>query len=104
MNIFWGVLMAIIGLFMLVCGTMKSDIFVYRLLVARSRILWGDAVHRFFQVSGVIVAVLGILWASIPSGASFGTPVASARAYVGFAATTTGELFPRESGSCPKRR
>jgi hypothetical protein len=56
--------MAIIGLFMLVCGTVKSDFVVYRLLVARSRILWGDTVHRFFQVSGVIVAVLGILWAS----------------------------------------
>ena len=64
MNMLWGVLMAIIGLFMLVCGTVKSDFVVYRLLVARSRILWGDAVHRFFQVSGVIVAVLGILWAS----------------------------------------
>jgi predicted DNA-binding transcriptional regulator len=64
MNIFWGVLMAIIGLSMLVCGTMKSDIVVYRMLVARSRILWGDAVHRFFQVSGLIVALLGILWAS----------------------------------------
>ena len=63
MNIFWGVLMAIIGLFMLVCGTVKSDFVVYRLLVARSRILWGDAVHRFYQVSGLIVAVLGILWA-----------------------------------------
>ena len=64
MNMLWGGLMAIIGLFMLVCGTMKSDIVVYRLLVARSRILWGDAVHRFFQVSGLIVALLGLLWAS----------------------------------------
>jgi len=64
MNMLWGGLMAIIGLFMLVCGTVKSDFVVYRLLVARSRILWGDAVHRFFQVCGVIVAVLGILWAS----------------------------------------
>jgi hypothetical protein len=64
MNILGGVLMAIIGLFMLVCGTVKSDFVVYRLLVARSRILWGDAVHRLFQVSGLIVAVLGILWAS----------------------------------------
>ena len=64
MHWFWGTLMAIIGLFMLVCGTVKSDFVVYRLLVARSRILWGDAVHRFFQVSGLIVAVLGILWAS----------------------------------------
>ena len=63
MNILWGVLMAIIGLFMLFCGTVKSDFVVYRLLVARSRILWGDAVHRFSQVSGLIVAVLGILWA-----------------------------------------
>lgn len=64
MNILWGVLMAIIGLFMLICCTLKSDFVVYQLLVARSRILWGDAVHRFFQVSGVIVAVLGILWVS----------------------------------------
>jgi hypothetical protein len=64
MHWFWGTLMAIIGLFMLVCGTVKSDFVVYRLLVARARILWGDAVHRFFQVSGVIVAVLGILWAT----------------------------------------
>ena len=64
MNMLWGGLMATIGLFMLVCGTVKSDFVVYRLLVARSRLLWGDAVHRFFQVSGVIVAVLGILWAS----------------------------------------
>ena len=64
MNMLWGALMAIIGLFMLVCGTVKRDFVVYRLLVARSRILWGDAVHRFFQVSGLIVAALGILWAS----------------------------------------
>jgi len=64
MHWFWGSLMAIIGLFMLVCDTVKTDFIVYRLLVARSRILWGDAVHHFFQVSGLIVAVLGILWAS----------------------------------------
>ena len=64
MNVLWGTLMAIIGLLMLYCGTLKSDFVVYRLLVARSRILWGDAVHRFFQVSGLIVALLGIFWAS----------------------------------------
>lgn len=64
MNIFWGLLLAIIGLSMLVCGTMKSEIVICRLLVACSTILWGDAVHHFFQVSGLSVAVLGILWAS----------------------------------------
>lgn len=65
MHILWGTLMAVVGLFMLVCGTVKSEFIIYRLMVARSRILWGegDAVHRFYQVSGVIVMVLGVLWA-----------------------------------------
>ena len=66
MHVFWGLLMAVIGLLMLVAGTAKSKFIVYRLLVARSRILWGegDAVHRFYQVSGLIVMILGALWAS----------------------------------------
>jgi hypothetical protein len=66
MNISWGLLMAAIGLFMLICGTMKSKFVMYELLVARSRILWGegDAVHRFHQVAGLILIVLGGLWAS----------------------------------------
>jgi hypothetical protein len=57
--------MAAVGLFMLVCGTLKSEFIIYRLMVARSRILWGqgDAVHRFYQVCGLIVMVLGVLWA-----------------------------------------
>jgi hypothetical protein len=57
--------MAAAGLFMLVCGTMKSEFIIYRLMVARSRILWGegDAVHRFYQVSGPIIIILGVLWA-----------------------------------------
>lgn len=65
MNMLWGTLMAAVGLFMLVCGTTKSEFVIYRLLVARSRILWGegDAVHRFYQVSGAILFVLGVLWA-----------------------------------------
>ena len=64
MHIFWGLLMAAAGLFMLVCGTMQSEFIIYRLMVARSRILWGkgDAVHRFYQVSGLIIVILGVLW------------------------------------------
>lgn len=62
----WGILMAAVGLFMLVCGTLKSEFIVYRLMVARSSILWGegDAVHRLYQVSGLIIVILGILYAS----------------------------------------
>ena len=66
MHTAWGTLMIAAGLFMLVCGTLKSEFIIYRLMVARSRILWGegDAVHRFYQASGLIVTVLGVLWAS----------------------------------------
>ncbi len=63
MHIFWGLLMAVAGLFMLVCGTAKSEFIIYRLMVARSRILWGDAVHRFYQVSGLIIVILGFSFA-----------------------------------------
>ena len=64
-HVLWGILMAAVGLFMLVCGTLKSEFIIYRLMVARSRILWGqgDAVHRFYQVSGLIIIVLGALFA-----------------------------------------
>jgi len=57
--------MAAAWLLMLVCGSMKSEFIVYRLLGARSRQLWGDgdAVHRFYQFSGLVVAILGTLWA-----------------------------------------
>jgi hypothetical protein len=57
--------MAAVGLFMLISGTLKSEFIVYRLMVARSRIIWGedDAVHRFYQVSGLIIVILGVLYA-----------------------------------------
>jgi len=43
MNLLWGTLMAAVVLFMLVDETVESDFVVYRLLVARLRILWGEA-------------------------------------------------------------
>jgi hypothetical protein len=64
MNMIWGITMAAIGLLMFIGGTTKSQFFVYALLVARARLLWGDDVHRFFQVTGLIIAVLGVLWAA----------------------------------------
>ncbi len=65
MHVLWGILMAAVGLFMLVCGTLQSEFIIYRLMVARSRILWGqgDAVHRFYQISGLFIIILGALWA-----------------------------------------
>jgi len=49
------------GLFLLVCGRLKSEFFIYRLIVARSKILWGKNVHQFHQIAGGIVIVFGVL-------------------------------------------
>ena len=46
---------------MLVCASLKSEFIIYRLLVARSRILWGKNVHRFHQITGTTVIVFGAL-------------------------------------------
>ena len=61
MNILWGILTFFPGLFLFICGRKKSDSTIYRLLVARSRILWGDKVHAFHQVSGIMVMIFGLL-------------------------------------------
>lgn len=56
--------MALIGLLLLIGGTTQSRFIVYRWLVARSRLTWGEgvAVHRFYQLVGLILMVLGVLW------------------------------------------
>ena len=61
MHPLWGILMIAVGLFMLICGLIKSDFIVYRLMTARSKLLWGENVHRFYQIVGTIVIVVGIL-------------------------------------------
>ena len=61
MHLLWGILIILAGLFLLVCGRLKSDFFIYRLMVARSRILWGDNTHRFHQIVGAIVIAVGVL-------------------------------------------
>ena len=61
MHLLWGILIVLAGLFLLVCGRLKSDFFIYRLIVARSKILWGDNTHGFHQIVGAIVIVVGVL-------------------------------------------
>jgi hypothetical protein len=64
MNILWGIAMTAIGISFTYWGSTESSFVVYRTLAARSRILWGDRVHRFYQVVGVALVVLGLLWAT----------------------------------------
>ena len=61
MHILWGWLIAATGLFMVACGLLKNEFLIYRLMAARSRILWGENVHRFYQVVGGILIVFGTL-------------------------------------------
>ena len=61
MEILWGILMIMAGLFMLISSLIKSDFIIYRILVARSKILWGENVHRFYQIIGAIVILVGVL-------------------------------------------
>lgn len=61
MNIIWGILTIIIGLFMLISSIMKSEFIIYKLLVARSKILWGKNAHNFLMISGLLIIIFGIL-------------------------------------------
>jgi len=61
MNIVWGILTIIIGLFMLISSIMKSEFIIYKLLVARSKILWGENVHNFLMISGILIIIMGVL-------------------------------------------
>jgi len=60
-DVLWGILIILAGLFLTICGTVKSNFIVYRLFVYRSKLLWGDNVHRFYQVVGIIVIIFGLL-------------------------------------------
>ena len=63
MGVVWGLVTAAIGVLFVVWGRSESDFVVYRLLAARSRILWGDRVHGFYRVVGVILVVVGLVLA-----------------------------------------
>jgi len=62
MNILWGSLMILIGLFIFVSALKRSEFIIYKLLVARSRILWGEYAHTFLLVVGVILMGLSSLF------------------------------------------
>ena len=58
-SVFWGILMMVIGMWMFISALVKSEFALYRLLAARSRILWGEHVHRFHMVSGILIIIVG---------------------------------------------
>ena len=63
MHVVWGAVMIAIGAFFVVASRRKSQSIVYRMFVARARILWGDHTHGFLAFSGTAIAVVGLLLA-----------------------------------------
>jgi len=61
MNILWGLLISLIGLFMFISALLKSEFILYRIFTMRSKMLWGENVHKFYIVVGAIITVFGIL-------------------------------------------
>lgn len=59
MGSIWGLIIAAVGALFIVWGRSRSDFVVYRLLVARSRLLWGDRVHAFYRVCGALMIIAG---------------------------------------------
>jgi hypothetical protein len=59
MYMLWGMVIIVAGLFMLVCASLRSEFIIYRLLCSRSRILWGENVHRFYLITGAMVIAFG---------------------------------------------
>jgi len=64
LHLAWGILTVIIGVLLFIGASVKSEFSPYRLLVNRSKILWGDNVYRFHQLAGAIVAIFGTLVAA----------------------------------------
>lgn len=62
MNILWGSLMLLIGLFLFVSAIRKSEFIIYKLFVARSKILWGENVHKFLLLVGIVLMGLSSLF------------------------------------------
>ena len=58
-----GVVISLIGLFLFISGLTKSDFFIYRLFVTRSKMLWKDEqiIHKFYQVVGMMKVIFDIL-------------------------------------------
>jgi hypothetical protein len=62
MEIYWSIIMIMIGLWMVISSITKSRFIVYKLIYARAKIVWKDKTHIFILVSGVIISALGILF------------------------------------------
>ena len=58
---YWGILMIVIGILLYLGGLNKSKFIIYRLLEARSKILWKENTHKFHQIAVLLIVIAGIV-------------------------------------------
>ena len=62
MNYVFGTIFIIIGLFFIISAYKKSEFIIYKILIARSKLLWKDNVHNFYKIVGLLFIIFGILY------------------------------------------
>lgn len=62
MNLFYSILMILIGLFLFISARKESNFFIYHMIVYRSKFLWKEKVYIIHQVSGAIIVILGVFF------------------------------------------
>jgi hypothetical protein len=60
----WGLVLVVVGSFLVVRSMLGSGFVLYRRLFARSRLLCRDWVYITQQVVGLVLVALGVLWAA----------------------------------------
>lgn len=63
MKILFGILIAILGIMLFICSKTKNQNRIFQALIEKSRIIWKDNAYFFVGGIGIIIAVLGILYA-----------------------------------------
>ena len=60
-----GVLVAVFGALLVIAALTRTEFVLYRLVVARSRVLWKNRVHGFHVVAGTMCIIAGILMIAV---------------------------------------
>lgn len=60
-NILWGSILIVIFIIMFIAATVKSDFIIYKLLIARTKLLFKDYAYEAHQVFAVLGIIFGLL-------------------------------------------
>lgn len=60
-DVWAGILVVVFGALLVIAALTRTEFVVYRLLVARGRLLWKGGVHKFHVVAGTMCIIAGIL-------------------------------------------